>query len=293
MDKISRRGQSSCFLAFCLFLMLCACSHAKAQDPSSDASPAETSSSSGSNMSAAPAGSLSPSQKVEVIDSLTLGWPEWQTAGINGKLKMAGLPVSPSVRIYMERGKSILISLRAPLVGEVGRAEINDSVALVVNKMGKIYVEEPLAKILSFYPGGISDLQDLLLGHMVFPGSGRLSRDIAADVDVFAAEDGSVVVVPGADMLLPGINYGYTVIPAEGMMTLIAMPEGGDDTVGQLDYTFFENGCDLAFKFISPKKNYRLTLELDNPDWSARPIDPISLNGKYTRVDIDKFMKSF
>lgn len=274
------------------FLMLAGCSHAKAQDPVPD-NISDTSSASGGVYYSSPAGTLTLSQKREVIDSLTLGWPDWQTAGINGKFKMAGLPVSPSVRIFMERGRSILLSLRAPLLGEVGRAEISDSVAIVVNKMAKIYVEEPLSKILSFYPGGISDIQDLLLGHMVFPGSGRLSTDIAGNIDIFTGDDGSVVVVPGAEMLLPGINYGYTVNPSEGEMTLLAMPEGEEDTYGQLDYTFYENGCDLAFRFISPKKNYRATLELEDPDWNARPIDPIRLNGKYSRVDIDKFMKSF
>ncbi len=278
------------FILLLSFLMLAGCSHAKAQDPATENIADSTKSAPAVTL--AP-GSLSPDQKREVIDSLTLGWPDWKTAGINGKLKMAGLPVTPSVRIYMERAKSIVISLRAPLVGEVGRAEISDSLAIVVNKMGKVYVEEPLAKLLSFYPGGISDIQDLLLGHMVFPGSGTLSREIIEDIDIFAGEDGSVVVIPSAEMLLPGINYGYTVNPAEGEMTLLAMPLDDPDTYGQLDYTFFENGCDIAFKFISPKKNYRLTLELDDPDWNAKPIDPIKINGKYTRVDFDKFMKSF
>lgn len=93
-------------------------------------------------------------ERLLAVDSITASWEAWTSVGISGKFRMAGLPLSPSVKIYMVRDSSIFISLRAPLVGEVGRAEIADSTLLVVNKMNKTYVEEPIARALAYYPGG-------------------------------------------------------------------------------------------------------------------------------------------
>ncbi|MDE6144531.1 MAG: DUF4292 domain-containing protein, partial [Muribaculaceae bacterium] len=121
---------------------------------------------------------LDDERKEAVVDSITRGEIEWESLTLAGKFRMNGLPVSPSVRIYMKRDSVILMSLRAPFVGEVGRAEIADSMILVVNKMNKTYVEEPIEKALAYYPGGISDIQNLLLGQAFIPGHGVISPDM-------------------------------------------------------------------------------------------------------------------
>jgi hypothetical protein len=231
--------------------------------------------------------------KSVVVDSITSRWNDWETASISGKFRMAGLPLSPSVKIYMERDSSVFISLRAPLMGEVGRAEITDSAILVVNKMNKTYVEESLDKALAYYPGGISDIQDLLLGRIPIAGFGTLSHEIERVVDVYAEEDGTATLVVNGEAEIPGFNYGFVIDSGFFPAALMVIPEAHPDVAVTLTYEYFVNGYDLTFTYQSEKRNYRGTLELDPPDWTGGSFDPIKLNSKYTRLDFDKFMKSF
>lgn len=236
---------------------------------------------------------LTPEQRSEAVDSIVSQWEDWDTVAINGKLKMAGLALNPSLRIYMQRDSAIFISLRAPFVGEVGRAEITDSTALVVNKMKKIYVEEPLQKVFSFYPGGLADLQDLLLARIALPGIGTLSHEVEEYVDMYAEEDGTMTLVVGEDFAIPGFNYGYVIFGDFLPVALLVLPEQYPDVTVTLTYEYYDKGYDLNFFYRSEKKNYQATLELDDPVWDEKPFDRISLNSKYRKVELQEFLKTF
>lgn len=227
-----------------------------------------------------------------VVDSIISPWNAWEQVSINGKLKMAGLPVTPSVKIFMQRDSSIYISLRAPFVGEVGRAEITDSTALVVNKMKKVYVEAPVDKLLAFYPGGITDIQNLLLGRVALPGLGELSHEIEENVEIYAENDSTYSLVVTDENAIPGVNYGYVVDSGFWPMALLVLPTVAPDVAVTLAYEYFEKGYDLSFLYQSEKKNIQATFEFDEPDWEGRPFDPIKLNSKYKRVELKDFLKS-
>lgn len=235
---------------------------------------------------------LSAESRYAVVDSIVSPWEDWDEVSINGKFKMAGLPVSPSLRIYMQRDSLVLISLRAPFVGEVGRAEITDSTILVVNKMKKVYVEEPLDRISAFYPGGLSDIQDLLLGRVAMPGLGELSHDIEESLDVYSEPDGTYTIVASEEYSVPGVNYGYVVDSEFWPAALLVLPVQYPDVSVTMTYEYFEKGYDLTFFYRSDKRNYQATLELDDPDWSGRPFERITLSSKYRRVDFKDFMRS-
>ncbi|MDE7349765.1 MAG: DUF4292 domain-containing protein, partial [Muribaculaceae bacterium] len=237
-------------------------------------------------------GLLDIAQKRAVIDSLAIAWQPWESVAVNGKLKMAGLPLSPSLKMYMERDRSIMISLRAPFVGEAGRVEIVNDTLLVVNKLNKIYMEEPISKALSYYPGTLSDLQNLLLGRIVIPGVGMLEHGMAEAVDIYGGSDGACTIVAAEGNMLPGFMYGYSVDPMEGMMRMDVLPESLPSTQLIIDYIFFDRGYDMTLKYLSPKKNYQADIQWDEPTWNAAPFDRIKLGGKYRRVDIEGFMKS-
>ena len=74
-----------------------------------------------------------------VINDIIDSYMPWQSAEFSGKLKTDKLPVSPNVKIYMVRDSLLQISVRAPLLGEVGRLNLTHDEVLVVNKMKKIY----------------------------------------------------------------------------------------------------------------------------------------------------------
>mgnify|MGYP002908447808 FL=1 len=54
------------------------------------------------------------------LNALAASYTPWSSVQLDGKLRMDKLPVSPSVRIYMEKGKKLYISVRAPFVGDDG-----------------------------------------------------------------------------------------------------------------------------------------------------------------------------
>lgn len=232
-------------------------------------------------------------EKTLVVDSIVSHWQEWESIGISGKFKMAGLPLNPGVKIFMQRDSSIFISLRAPLLGEVGRAEIADSTILVVNKMNKTYVEEPIDKALAYYPGGVSDLQDLILGRLVIPGYGLLNHELADKVDIYHENNGTFTLVATRETAIPGFNYGYMLTPEWLTGAMMVLPVGHPDIAVVLSYEYFQKGYDIDFVYQSEKKNYRATLELELPEYDVRGFDRIKLNNKFTKLPVDKFFKSF
>ncbi|MDE6533388.1 MAG: DUF4292 domain-containing protein [Muribaculaceae bacterium] len=236
---------------------------------------------------------LDDERKEAVVDSITRGEIEWESLTLAGKFKMNGLPVSPSVRIYMKRDSVILMSLRAPFVGEVGRAEIADSMILVVNKMNKTYVEEPIEKALAYYPGGISDIQNLLLGQAFIPGHGVISPDMKDMLELYEEEDGSVTVITTEDYRLDGFNYGYSFSPEWALSALMVLPLDKPDVAVTLQYLYYPKGYDIEFHYQSEKRDYRATLELDNPDIEGKGFKRIKIDGKYTQLPFDKFISGF
>lgn len=275
----------------------CGCSHVKAQDQTNIRQQPDSVAESEVNLSDGRAdsfnGLLDKKQKRAVIDSLAISWQPWERVTVNGKLKMAGLPLSPSLKMFMERGRTILISVRAPFVGEAGRIEIVNDTLLAVNKLNKVYVEEPISKAFSYYPGTLSDLQDLLLGRIVIPGKGVLERGMAEAVDIYGQGDGACTIVASEDVMLPGFMYGYSVDPLEGMIRMAVLPQNLPSTQVTVDYIFFDRGYDMTLKYLSPKRNYQADIQWDEPVWEATPFDRIKLGGKYKRVDLEGFMKSF
>lgn len=228
-----------------------------------------------------------------LIDSVSAQWPQWQVATISGKLRMEGLPLSPSVKIYMLRDSCVRISLRAPLMGEVGRAEIEGDSILVVNKMKKTYVKESLDSLLQRYPVTISDVQDILLGRISLPGLGELSPERAQFVEIYEEAEGRCSLVPAPDFQPDDFSYGYLIDNLARVETLMVVPLSKPEVYVTLSYAYGIKGYDLTVVYESPDKTKGGTLELNYPQWDNTPIEPIKLNGRYIKMNPEDFLKSF
>ena len=236
---------------------------------------------------------LKKKERKELVKAITEPWNDWETLTISGKLKMAGLPLSPSVKIYMEKDSVVRISLRAPLMGEVGRAEIEGDTLTVVNKMKKTYVREPLDSVMERYPVTLSDVQSLLIGRVVIPGGGTLTSGQAEMVELFAEDDGQYSLIPSEKMELTEFNYGYLIDSEMQPSVLMVIPAEKPETSVNVTYDYDDNGYDMIVSYLSPEKNYSGTLRLDYPSEGGSPIEPIRIDKKYTRLDFGKFMKAF
>lgn len=229
----------------------------------------------------------------EAVDSISQQWGEWEKLSISGKLRMSGLPVTPSIKIYMEKDSLILISLRAPFVGEVGRLEIADSCILVVNKMNGTYMQESLEKALTFYPGGVRDVQELLLGHIVIPGCGLLRAECLDMVQLYAPADSTIQIVASEKGQIPGFSYGYSYDTGDRTMALIVLSQDKPDVEVTLLKTLTEKGYNLDMNYLSPERGYNALIELNEPDIDAKGFDRITLGRKYKQVSPQQFLKSF
>ena len=144
-------------------------------------------------------------EPISIIDNFSRN--DWETVNIQGKLKMKGLPLSPGLKIFMTKDSLIDISVRAPFVGEAVRIEITSDSVTAVNKMNKTYIKESIGEYTRFYPGALSNIQDLLLGQFFIPGVDMDEVALEEVVEVFD-EGGQHNVVPKPVAELEGLKYG-------------------------------------------------------------------------------------
>ena len=235
---------------------------------------------------------LSDEEKQEVIEILDNTPVDWKKVSISGKFKMQGLPLNPSLKIFMERDSLVVISLRAPFLGEVGRCEITPDSILVVNKMKKTYCKESLEELMRYYPCDITDVQDLLLARVVFPGVGN---EIYEDPDLLEMyyQDDQLALVPDESMLLEGFSYGYLMDNYLRPTLLLVVPDENPDLNVTLMYEYLKKGYDIVASYQSPDAYYKATLELDEPIYNSDEISLIKINSKYQRLTPHQFLSSF
>ena len=231
-------------------------------------------------------------EKKEAFKKMRLLYPEWNTVSLSGKLKMKGLPLSPSVKIFMERDKSVIISLSAIFVGEVGRCEITGDSILLVNKMNKVYVKESLEDIKKYYPGDVGDIQELILGQLIFPGQGNV-KEIDVDILEFYKQGEETAIVPVEDIKLDGISYGYMVDSQLRPILLIVTPDDDSGINVTVKYEYYNNKYNIVADCQTTDRFYTATLELDNPEFNRGQMASINLTSKYRRVTLEQFLKSF
>lgn len=226
-----------------------------------------------------------------VIDSIISRYNDWGTVELNGKIQMEGLPLSPSVRIYMKKGSDVMISARAPFVGEAFRIDVTGDSVLMVNKLNKTYCRESVAGLSKLYPSAAADMQSLLLGRIVIPGEGQLSRRNASKVNVAPDEEGSWMIEPDLSSLPVDAVMGYFVSP-EGELQALAAALNENNIVA-VGYQWRGNYVrTMEFSIERKGKTRSVTLTLDAPKWGAQPLQPMKINSRFRRVGIKDFVRS-
>lgn len=246
-------------------------------------------------------------ETVEVVDivvtdvpdttSFEIEWPDyapWTVVNLEGKMKMKGLPLSPTVKIFMKRGQLVNMSLRAPFIGEVGRLDLTPDGITIINKMNKTYVEEEFKKsgLMINEVLSINDLQDLLLGRFFIPGHDVMKEDLDELVEIFY-EDDQFNVIPKKKAEIPGVRYGFAVDESFNPTLLVVMPleSSSKDLEVSAEYIRKLSGYDLTFAYAEGSRGYEMTLELKNPVWNGDAPKAIDL-GKYRKVSFQEFMRS-
>lgn len=237
--------------------------------------------------SAAPEGLAIP-----VLQDIADSYAPWSEAEFSGKLHSDRLPISPTVKIFMVRDSLIQISLRAPLVGEVGRVEFTPQRFVAVNKMKRVFAEEDSPSLLESYPGALADMQSLLLARVVLAGKSELGPDNFSLFSVTDAGSGNWMLTPaempsGNEM---GFNYGYIVGNSGRTLAMIASVHSQFEML--VTYGYRNRGLQLDVQL--DQANGRKTdfdLNFETVRWGGKPMTPLSVRG-YSKVGIKDFIAS-
>ena len=232
------------------------------------------------------------SQK-EFLQKVIARYKDWRSVELNGKLQMSRLPVSPSLKIYMERGSKIFISIRAPFMGEVGRLQIDGPSVTAVNKLKKVYVQEDLSALLGVsIPMKVEDVQDVLLARVFLTGSGTLS---AADMNLCSVYDESdcMLLVPDQQPAGGSVRYGYT-LDFDGNILDTYVTTVSENYAALLEYSSKGKKTEIDVSIQLKNKTYEALLQLDEPKWNpSKHMEPVEINTSWRRVSLSGFLKSF
>lgn len=230
-------------------------------------------------------------EAMQLVSNMLGRYVAWNNAEFNGKVRIPGLSISPGIKIYMERGRLLQVSLRVPLMGEVGRLEIDGENLLIINKWKRNYCRESLSRILEVYPGIIADIQSLLLGRVVIIGSGELNVGMLQDIILEPGNDGEWALAP-LQMAADGkIIYGYLVKENGRTSMLYGGMDGGDQTL-TIKYTYPSSSMNMEVQFNGGKKNYSALIDFSSIRWGGSAMTPVNLDKGYTRLGIDGFLRN-
>lgn len=233
-------------------------------------------------------------EALEIVNKILNGYTDWKSASFTGKLRtgMLKLPVSPTVKIYMEKGELLQLSVSAPFIGEVGRAEITPSEVLVVNKYKKTYVRESAEAAMSRDRGLLGEVQSLLLGRIVILGKGELSIGLLKDVLFERENNGEWIVVPDSEgEEASGLQYGYVVNANGRTQVLYGMMQGRTETA-TLTYDYSGGGMELGLDLQLPKKRIEGQLDFSSVKWGGNRMSSINLD-RYQKVTFSEFVTNY
>ncbi|MDE6006141.1 MAG: DUF4292 domain-containing protein [Muribaculaceae bacterium] len=224
-----------------------------------------------------------------VIDNIVRSYMPWQSVTFSGKVKTEKLPVSPNVKIFMERDSLIQISVRVPLLGEVGRIDINTRQITAVNKLKRIYAQEPTQKLLEIYPGIFGDIQSLLLARVVVLGQGELRPEYAGIIEVEDDREGGWMLLPSTEDALLNYSYGYLIGSGGRMRALIANLPGKFSL--ELEYSYLNGGMQIAVDADVKGKHTIADIDFNSVKWGGTAFQPLKLVN-YRKVGIKEFISS-
>lgn len=227
-------------------------------------------------------------ESAEVVGRMTERFTSWNTVMLSAQLQMDGLPLSPSLKIFMEKGKSMSISVRAPFIGEAGRLEFANDTVVAVNKMKNVYTVADISQLMGGLEFTLSDLQDVFLARAFAIGDGTITEYDKSKHGLYHApsENYFLPPMPQSDSLL----YGFT-IDSEGMVSDFLIHD-------------FISGFELYCLYQHKKKSYNAVFEAQYADaqmqviladitcqWEAQPLSPIKLTSKMREVSIQEFLR--
>lgn len=170
-----------------------------------------------SNSAATPASTTAPAESPAIttvaesyIYGLASTYSPWTYLSLPVDFEIASPKhIKLSGRIYMERGKSIYVSLRF-LGMEVATLYITGDKIYATEKLHKYYIAENVTELLGGCDLTVADMQGLLLGRAFIAGQGLLTRSMYKDVKITSTDGSGWSFTPPA---VQGYTYRFNIEP--------------------------------------------------------------------------------
>lgn len=234
---------------------------------------------------------LDQEARMALVDSISGTYYDWEAVSISGKLSGPMLPVTASVKIYMEKGKLLVVSISAPLVGEAARIEIDRKQALLVNKMKSKYTTIDIVELEPLFPGGLEAIQNLILGRINILGEGELNPGNAGAVNVYATDPKDWIILPEQDLEGAPFVYLYTVDRSTLLLDRFIVMSEMQASEGSCTYSYPSKGITIDMDMNMNGNVLGATLRLNEPDSKTKEISRIDLSSKYKKTDLRGVLK--
>lgn len=233
---------------------------------------------------------------------VTNSYREWSTLSVPVKIELSKPKrFSISGRAYMERDKSVFISLRF-LGMEVGTIYIDNDSLFLTEKIHKYYVAEGVKSLLGGYPLTVADVQSLLLGQPFMAGKGRLSEADRRSLYIYDAPVSSTwTITPPAPA--DGIDYTFslsmssdrlerlTITTDDYLPATVVYSDGCKSPAGEVNSVM-----DIAATAAKTPIAVSLKWNFSNAEWNSPDIRQWKRPKDYTRLkqkDIINMLSSF
>ena len=229
--------------------------------------------------------------KKEVVSTVVNGYTPWEKISISGKLSTSLLPISPSVKIYMEKGSLVVISVSSFWTGEAARIEVDREKTLLVNEMSNTYTVVPNEKIESVCPGGLDALQNMLLRRITILGQGELRHSAGDSLDIYEVPGEALLLLPAQDLENASYIYAYFLNPTSYALDRFVVMS--PDESGMVNVTYTNENKDTVMKFEASMGSLPMnaSLKLNRPDSNPKKISRIDLGPNYREVDLRGIFK--
>ncbi|MDE7421013.1 MAG: DUF4292 domain-containing protein [Muribaculaceae bacterium] len=216
---------------------------------------------------------------------------DWEELSMQGKLSFDGLPMPVSVKLYMKRGESVILSGRAPIFGEVARVEVCQDSIIFINKHSRTYNVQSLTGLNVDAKAYLCDLQDILLGQVAFPGNGRLTPELAMNSQWISLPSDEALIYPSPDLQVEGTEYGFVMDSTCWQLQAFVLMLQHSGVVIETKYIYGEKGWTLGIEVSLSKKKMGGEAQLSYPEYNPTPLEFTDLGSKYRKVDFKTLLK--
>lgn len=234
------------------------------------------------------------SVKQQVV-KLVEGYNPWRDVSMSVRCKLRS-PKSLNVsgKATMIRGEEIQISMRM-LGFEVAGLYIDKDSAYVYEKLNRTMIVEPLSSLERLSGMTLSDIQDILLGQICYPGGSKGGEDL---VKKFEIKDGSDVVT-----LVPrksAIDWSYNLSKTDPLELLEVMVSLGAKGQAQCRYSaaYLTDAGPVSpsAQLMATAGKYKIdaTIEwsLETASWNKGITAKNNIPKGYKRISLQQLLKA-